>query len=686
VAVGTRREAALDASRARALSVPTWVWLGGIVVLSAAGYYVLGRRMVAPFIMTDELIYSELAKSFAHTGHFLVRDRPWQHVGPVYPTLISPAYAIFSHVPAAYAAVKAINAVLMSLAAVPAYFLARRVLSQRFALLASLLAVAIPSMLYTGTVMTENAFYPLFLTTALALVLALERPTIWRALLLFAAAALAFLTRAQGVAMLPAIMSAPLLLVFFRGGRLRALKAYYPIYGLAALAVVPAVIVQLARGRPVSGLFGRYSDVGSQHYTIGGVARWFVYHVAELDVYVGAIPFAALVLLVVLARRLPDRHQAFAACAVALSFWFVLVVAAYADSLNYVHRVEERNMFYVAPLLLIALLVWIERGMPRPRRLAVAAAVLAAGLPAVLPLGSLLGEQIVSDTPGLIPWWRLDLVTSATAARLVLVVAAVAAASLFVFLPRRLRLLLPAFVLCAFVTMTAFAQRQFRLESRGALAATVTRPPADWIDRAVPAGSTVAVLWTGQAHPVSIWEDEFFNRTAGPVYDLAGPLPGALPETRVSVDPRTGVLRGSGAARYALSDRSATIAGTPIARQLQGEFTLYRTSGRLRVTTLVTGLEAGDTWSGDKVVYTRFGCNGANNGVSLGANPMFSRQTVTARVGGRIVAKTSIGPAHPGFLLFPLVPRNGRCQATFTVRPTEVLPTGVRGATFSFGP
>ena len=51
----------------------------------------------------------------------------------------------------------------MSLAAVPAYFLARRVLAAGLSLVAALLAVAVPSMLYTGTMMTENAFYPLFL-------------------------------------------------------------------------------------------------------------------------------------------------------------------------------------------------------------------------------------------------------------------------------------------------------------------------------------------------------------------------------------------------------------------------------------------------------------------------------------------------------------------------------------------
>mgnify|MGYP003353064254 CR=1 FL=1 len=60
-----------------------------------------------------------------------------------------------------------------SLAAVPAYGIGRRVLSSRASLVAAALAVTVPSMLYTGTLMTENGFYPVFLTACLALVVML---------------------------------------------------------------------------------------------------------------------------------------------------------------------------------------------------------------------------------------------------------------------------------------------------------------------------------------------------------------------------------------------------------------------------------------------------------------------------------------------------------------------------------
>ena len=122
----------------RARRVPAWAWLAGIVVASILFRWWYGRGMVAPFIMVDELIYSELARSLA-AGHGLeVRGEPYL-VSLIYPLLLAPVYAIFDSLPDAYAAVKVVNAVVMSLAAVPAYLLARRVLPTGLSLFAALL-------------------------------------------------------------------------------------------------------------------------------------------------------------------------------------------------------------------------------------------------------------------------------------------------------------------------------------------------------------------------------------------------------------------------------------------------------------------------------------------------------------------------------------------------------------------
>ena len=124
--------------------IPAWAWLAAIVVCSAVFRAVLGRGIVAPFIMVDEVIWSEVARGLADAGEPLLRDQPDPGYSIVYPLLISPVYVLFESLPDAYAGLKTLNAVVMSLAAVPAYFLARRVVQDGLALLAALLAVALP--------------------------------------------------------------------------------------------------------------------------------------------------------------------------------------------------------------------------------------------------------------------------------------------------------------------------------------------------------------------------------------------------------------------------------------------------------------------------------------------------------------------------------------------------------------
>jgi len=90
--------------------------------------------------------------------------------------------------------------------------------SEWLSLAAAALSVLIPPMLYTGTLMTENAFYPLFLLVAWALVATLERPTVWRQIGVLALCALAFATRQQAIAAVKVGKAEHLLTVLRRSG------------------------------------------------------------------------------------------------------------------------------------------------------------------------------------------------------------------------------------------------------------------------------------------------------------------------------------------------------------------------------------------------------------------------------------------------------------------------------------
>ena len=500
--------------------VPAWAWLAGIVIVSTLVRYVFGRGTVAPWIMVDELIYSELAKSLADSGRFLVRGDATAAYGIVYPALIAPAWALFESVPQAYAAAKAINALVMSLAAVPAYFLARRVLAEPLALVAAALTVAVPSMVYTATLMTENVFYPLFLCAALAMVLWLERPTPLRTAIVLGVCLVAYLTRQQAVALLPALLTAPLLRR--RDGPPSA--ATRCSTGWPPRASLGILVFQLARGRSPLGIFGAYEVAGRADYSVWEVAKWFAYHVGELSLALGVIPFAALILLALMPRQLTERDRIFVAAALSLSFWLVLVVAVFASEQTF--RISERNTFYVGSLFLIALLVWIERGLPRPQPATAIAALLAVGLPLAIPYDDFIGLNAVSDTAALLPLgWLVEHGLALSHASLVVLAGAVIAGLAFLFVPRRYALVLPGLVLVYFAISQHPIVSEHRFRSAQHLFGGIAMKQRDWIDRSVGRDDDVAFLWTGTSNEFTIWENEIFSRTVDTIYTTGPAVP-----------------------------------------------------------------------------------------------------------------------------------------------------------------
>ncbi len=665
--------------------IPVWFWLAGLVVFSSVFRYGLSRRVVAPWIMVDELIYSELAKSFASTGHFLVRDVHHGAYPVVYPLLIAPAWRVFGSAADAYAAAKTIGSVAMSLTAIPVYLLARRVLRPAWALCAAGLAVAVPSMMYTGTLMTETVFYPVFACVVLALVLALERPTLRRQSILLGLCLLAFLTRPQAIVLIPAVACAPLALAWLDRRRLLRVAAEFRVlYGVLAGAVVGVLVVQLARGRSPYDVLGSYNVTGHQHYSAGQVLKWVLYHVAELDLYLGIVPFAAFVLLVALGRSLDRPLRIFLAAAVPLVALLLLEVAAFASVLS--PRVEERNLFYVAPLFLIALLAWIERGMPRPARAAAGAAVVAAALPGALPYHSLIGIPAEADTLALMPlWWLQETVVGVDTIPVLVVVAAAVIASLFFAVSPRYALALPLVVLAWFAFTTERVERfhhGFPKASIGALFQGITADKRDWVDAAVGRNADVAFVFSG-AHPTEqplpLWENEFFNRSIGPVYDLRQRSMGDLPETPVHQRADGILLLPDGRpvrSRYVLSDTSVPLAGAVIGRDDVRGMVLRRTDGVVAIASRVSGIFP-DGWSGRHVTYTRLRCSGGTLTAFFASDTHLFSGPQTIAAGGR---STSLDPAQVANLSVPLRPRKGVCRVVFTVKPTAVPALVERGS------
>ncbi len=668
---------------ARALrQIPTWAWLAAIVVSSATLRAVLSREIVAPFILVDELIWSELARGIADAGEPLIRDEPESSYSIVYPLVLSPVYGLFDSLPAAYDAAKVLNSISFSLVAVPAYFLARRVVGEHLALLAALLAVAVPSAAYTGTVMTENVFYPLFLVTALVLVLVLERPTGLRVALLLVLIGLAYATRVQAAALVPAVLLAPVVLaVFERRAPRSLLREYRLLYGAFAVLGTLAVAVQLAGGSSPRDLLGAYAPVGDASYDLGETLRYLVWHAAELGLYVLIVPVAATIVLVARAGALDRPLQAFLAATLALVACLVPTVAAFASVFSF--RIQERNLFYLAPLLATAMLAWIERGAPRPRVLAALAAAASALLVLLIPFDRFITTAAVTDTLMLLPFWSLqdrigmDWVTPAAFA------VAVALAAAFLFVPRRFALVLPLLVLGLWVAAVRpiwFGKHGLERASLGYLFQGIRNADRDWVDTTLPDGAEAAFLWTGRTDRLTVNQTEFFNRAVGPVYYLQSPTPGGLPEKQVNVDPDTGLVTFPGGEdvtdEYLLADSSFEPDGRILASDKGWGINLWRVSRPLVSVVKVEGLYPSDTWSGETVTYTRRRCGPGRVSVEVWSDPslFLEPQTVVARSNGGVVGLVTFDPDEHARLSVPVEPdpATGDCQVVYTVEHTAV--------------
>jgi hypothetical protein len=513
------------------------------------------------------------------------------------------------------------------------------------------------------------------------LVLVLERPTWGRQLTLFALIGLLFATRAQSVAFGPAIVVAPFLLALFGKQPLRAtLVRFRVLYELLIGGAILVLAAQLVRGRSPSDLLGAYSIVGDRSYDVGTVCRFFVYHLAELDLYLGVLPFAAFVLLAVIARRSAPSLAPFLAAGTALTISLLLVVAAFAS--EFANRIQERNTFVVAPFFLIALLVWVERGLPRPRWVAPAVAVACALLPLAIPFERFIETGAISDTLALLPIWSAYGSLLFDSIDATVLAGGILAAALFMFVPRRWALALPAATLVFFVAISHnvwFGERGFRQASVGALFQGIRVGERDWIDRAVPKDATVAVVWKGVTDRFSVNQNEFFNRSVGPIYFIGGPTPGGLAETEVTIDETTGAIRTTAGERidpqYLLAEDAVSPDGVVLARDPGIGLTLWRVASPLVATaTRIEGLYPGDTWSGRTVTWTRERCRGGTLTVSLSSDPQLfdDDQIVTASVAGKVVGRARIAPMSTARLRVRPTPERGTCRVVFRVAQTQV--------------
>jgi len=659
-----------------------------IVLVSTAVRVALGVNAAGPWIFVDELIYSELGRS-ALSGP-AIRGVPTSGYGFGYPLAIAPAYALFDNLVAAFTAVKVTNAFVMSLVAIPVYFTARTIMATRWALVAAALSVAVPAMAYTSVVMTESAFYPAFALAVMLMVLALRRPTIVRQLLVWPALVLCFEIRSQGAVLALVFVAAAAAIAVVDGlggaagarlsGLLRSFARFWPTLGVLVLGAVGGVLYLAQSGRTVGSLLGAYSITAeaTDRYQIRPMVAWFFLHLSELSLWLGMVPFAAALVLIGFActRSASRDLRVFAIVGFLTTLGMTAVVAAFVVFAN-VGRIEERNLFYIGIVPLIALCWWAASGLRRGDRWFPLVLVGAAGLPLAIPYPGLLNQTATSDTFGLFIPWALSLrLFDPNLTVFAVAIGTIAAAALLVYIPARRAWALVVIVAAWFAVTSVAVDIKTDRASQGAVAQGISGP-RDWVDRAVGGGADVAVVYPGSLEPLKVWQNEFFNRSVKRVMTVSVPLPGSLPDAVVY--PREGGLLYDVdghrvEAPYVLAHDSTTVAGSVVAEDRPAHMVLVRADNPLRLLDTVSGIYD-DGWTGPEVVFTVFDCAGGEVSTTarldgyLHASPV----TVTPSVAGASGEPVSVAiDGTPSTITVPVQPVDGVCEVRYLVDPTAV--------------
>lgn len=586
-------------SGARSETRGTALALVGVVVGAAVAYGLVAQLVAMPLVNPDELRYTIAAQGVAHGEWLNLRGEAYAY-GAVYPLLLAPILALSGGVDAAYPLFKAANALLFALAAVPIYLLSRRLLSSWWSVGVAAGSLAIPSSIYASMVMTESVSYLVSSTALLAVVLALERPSVGRQLAMLAAVALAYATRPQFASLAVAFLAGALLLSALHPGRptLRAsvVRLSPTLVAVTAGITILAVRLLLEQSSP-SGSVAGYADLWRQ-YDVDDVLRFFVYHLAAWEMYLFVVPFVVAPIVVAdlvrAARRGAEREGAFAVAFVTVNSAMLLIAGAFASTVYGYSELHDRYLFYVAPLWLVAFAVWLSGGMPRPRLWTSLGVALGLILPAILPFGLIGGNIVFEEVPTALWSWLWTVVenTPHLDGRRILAGLVVALTIAAVAVPRRLWPVLPAMVLAGFLLTSVLAWK--REVDSPAEHVRSDQGNRAWIDDAVPHGSRVTKLYLSppdcpytEVTRHALFLTEFFNASVDRAAAVGDSTQDSLPLLRVHVGHDGRFLRPDGrplVAEYVVTQPGIDLAGRRVSEGTGAGLVLWQVRGVVSAT------------------------------------------------------------------------------------------------------
>jgi hypothetical protein len=608
-----------------------------VALLVLALYFWEASSRKTPTIFSDELEWSQLSRAISSTGRAaaLGEPRPFKSL---YAYVIAPAWWANS-VGAGYAIIKYADAVFMCLTAVPVYLTARMLVPKRVALVAGFASVLTSAMFYATFILPEALAYPVFAVVAYLCVRSLagggRRWTIAAIVGCLVAAEVRGELATLGAAY--ALAAAVLIATGPASKRLRAGWSMLDHVGAAILVLGGLIVVN----QVVSGRSPEYAVVTQAYkhrmWSLGFQAG------SALAIGIGVLPaMAGLAALWLPSRRREPAWRAFAAftgAALVAVLAYTGIKAAYLST-TFATRVEERNMIYLGPLLIVGCAVYFTS-----RRIWLPGLLVAAGF--VTWLVTAYGYQLdypYFEAPGYgiavmaNRSWHWDQATIRTWMY-------VACAAFFVvaLLPRISRVPRRAWqstAAAAGLVAVAWALTGEITSARGSnasanqLVANLPKP-LDWVD---VAANRESVTFFGEniGDANGVWLLEFWNKSIVHDWTLDATAPRPDPTLTPDVKTTDGRMHPDTDTDYVLTSGGVEVQGTTV--DSRPGLTLRRITHPWRLQAALFG-RAGDGWIGTDALYTRLGPGRPAGTVAVSAsrsgfcNQSAPRAHVTIKVG-----------------------------------------------------
>jgi hypothetical protein len=558
------------------LAVLLWLALAGALATATS-------RIKDWFVMTDELLYERLAISIDRLGTPFphVHDVAVSNINQLYPLLLA---IVFRHGVVAHGFHQAhvLNAFVMTSVAIPSYLLAATVTRRRVLSLVVAAASATVVWLTLGSfLLTEVVAYPVFVWAILAMHRCLARPSAGGDVLAVAGICLAVLARTQFyllAAVLPVAIFAQAAVERRVAASLRAHRTLVALYALGLLAA----LVLVASGH---NLLGTYASTTSGNPFPADMLRAVPAHLAVVGLATGLLPLLIGGAWLASNLRRSEDEERFAFAWLGTLTVLALAIEVGSFDLRFGGgAVRDRYLFYIAPLLFVALAAALSASRPPRWSLGAPLAIVVVGFWEA-PWSTF--EKLNADSPAaVLNDWLRDNLHGLTGARWFLTLAAVVVVLLYVEATllagaQRVLIACSALLVLALPAETAYGfKRLFAVDGTSGLPITLDQSNVfDWIDRTVgPDRKTVMVPYPVLVGDYSAnlgywWDLEFWNRSvtqeAWRRDQFSGSPPGSFPKLEIRFDPATGRanIDPDALAVQALEETRFHIAGQSISSQ-----------------------------------------------------------------------------------------------------------------------